>query len=294
MSSTPKTTTSAASNTTNTVNEKELLQAELKLRDDLQQLSRGEWKTLTDFETQWCLFENYAKKSGLPDTKTIDRLLPILPMRIQEAWFKSTAGANTLVAAKEKLMKITGLDHIDLLAESLYRDRKQKPNEPVSDFYRELYMLFTRAGKIDDPGGRILLARDFEDRLLEKIKWPVMRRRTGTEKDKDPEEILRRALEEEEILRQSRRTIKNEEEITIQNIKTVTCYKCGKIGHVKRECKSKEFKCFVCGEAGHVKRDCPKQEQGNGQRTFRTGTNRSGKWYVKRKDNATVSETTRK
>ena len=36
------------------------------------------------------------------------------------------------------------------------------------------------------------------------------------------------------------------------------CYKCGKIGHMSRNCTSSVYLCFNCGESGHFAVNCPK------------------------------------
>jgi len=49
-------------------------------------------------------------------------------------------------------------------------------------------------------------------------------------------------------------------------VKSVTCYKCLKVGHLSRNCRmltnaQSKRACFVCGEEDHLANSCPKRHQ---------------------------------
>ena len=41
----------------------------------------------------------------------------------------------------------------------------------------------------------------------------------------------------------------------------VTCFCCGRAGHVRNRCRLRNCKCFVCGGDGHVAKVCPQSPE---------------------------------
>lgn len=44
--------------------------------------------------------------------------------------------------------------------------------------------------------------------------------------------------------------------------RTDNCFKCGRPGHIGKDCREREDLCYNCGKGGHKLRDCPKGNRG--------------------------------
>ncbi|XP_074361571.1 uncharacterized protein LOC141701857 [Apium graveolens] len=67
--------------------------------------------------------------------------------------------------------------------------------------------------------------------------------------------------------------------------KSVTCFKCGKIGNYATACNQEAAKCFQCGKTGHMKKDClaaaPASSRGSVTASNRVSTARTFNMTVK-------------
>ena len=53
----------------------------------------------------------------------------------------------------------------------------------------------------------------------------------------------------------------------------VTCFCCGRSGHVRNRCRLRHCKCFVCGGDGHVAKVCPQNQENDPGSGRQSGVN---------------------
>ena len=65
------------------------------------------------------------------------------------------------------------------------------------------------------------------------------------------------------------------------------CFKCGKQGHMAKECTEQSNLCFRCGQAGHMSRECPNSQAPNSNPRSTSNYNRDNRSSSPRENNNT-------
>ena len=177
-----------------------------------------------------------------------------------------------------RFAEITDAQH----AFMLLRKVKQKSNENVQLFAERLLALSEEAVAGQQGGVQSVktqLIGFFIDGLIyDYLKMKVMRDNPQTLAAAVNSAVTEQNLRKRSELRRGQRSdTPDHEPMEIDHsIPAVRCYKCNKIGHVAKRCRTKKIEsvlhnnrqfdskaiiCWKCGKRGHFKRDCKEERE---------------------------------
>lgn len=230
--------------------------------------------SLPAFEESWLAFESAAKAAecqAFPERSAVKLLPTYLPPTLLRQWRTHGDPIETLVAAKARIMTLARLEVLRDVALDQFHKRDQQPNERASEYKTELERLAQLAGIAVQAGFRPLLAKRMESGFRDKLKKVVLRARSGTPDDDDPDVILRRAEAEEKvqaIVAQASRssTINNlgttdeEHQLLINTLqmhgRTLDRLAAQVDANRGRQFADAAKYCNFCGRKGHVEAEC--------------------------------------
>ena len=232
--------------------------------------------------------EKFAKLSNSSDQKTILLAFQMSSGAVSGYIQRYTEANPTHTWAQLKReLAIRFSDVTDpYIAMTMLRKIKQNTGENIQQFNERLMTLAEEAfaGQAGDFIERQLIEIFVDGLLSEQLKLTILRKSPGT-----LQEAMNIAVTENNLRQRigtsrgpvvpKARIEDKYEPMEIDHFRGMRCFKCKKVGHRSKDCKSvqvvsqsqnRKIKCWGCGIEGHILNNCPQGQQKHSNVTRRT------------------------